>query len=314
MYSIYEGLIINDWIVGKFLDNGANGMVFNVRSSNSVDNIIKKVIKISILNKSIFKEIEIYNFFQSKKIEIAIPYMYDTGRFIFNDKEYQFIIIEKINNSPSIENMIDLNYKIVITIIKETLRTLQKFHQNNYVHGDVKPNNILTSVSYLTDEKELLKYNSVKDKNLTYIYKSFMIDFGFTRKLHENKTSFLGGSLLYMSIDAHNGIISFKSDIESLFYSLFHLIYTDLPWIDYVPIYSSSEKDFNKEVEKVLLEKKKLFKMFTKPQAKNKYYYNILQLGFYVNSLESYETPNYDLIEYWLNELEKEILKKKENN
>jgi hypothetical protein len=45
----------------------------------------------------------------------------------------------------------------------------------------------------------------------------------------DNKTK-IYETLVYMSRDVHNNILSYKSDIESLFYCLILSVYKSLPW------------------------------------------------------------------------------------
>ncbi|KAJ1274532.1 hypothetical protein BS78_05G069800 [Paspalum vaginatum] len=91
-----------------------------------------------------------------------------------------------------------LEWKIRYQIIKGICEGLHYLHQNNIVHLDLKPANIL-----LTD--------SMVPK---------IADFGLSRCLDENQsqliTSKLIGSRRYLAPESYSGVISFKSDIYSL--------------------------------------------------------------------------------------------------
>lgn len=97
------------------------------------------------------------------------------------------------------------------------LDRLEVLHSENIVHCDLKPENV--AVGY-EDKTEL-----------------YLIDFGVSKTimnadelLQPIKINRILGTPNYLSIGAHENIVSFRNDIESLGYVLLFLISGDLPW------------------------------------------------------------------------------------
>lgn len=111
-------------------------------------------------------------------------------------------------------NIEQVNFSInnILLLSKDILKAIEFIHNNNYIHGDIKPLNILYDYKknkyYLSDFGNVTKHTT---------------DFKPNKKICNN------GTYQYMSVDMHKGIASFKSDLESFGYTLYNLIY-DLPW------------------------------------------------------------------------------------
>lgn len=130
----------------------------------------------------------------------------------FNSQCY--LILEKWNYC-----LIDYLYKqqyrlteldknnLIIDIALSILNILEILHNLGLTHNDIKPENILSQ------EKNF--------KNPT------LIDYGFVCK---TGTKNVLGTLLFNSRDTHNGISTYRSDLESLFYTLYEILFEHLPW------------------------------------------------------------------------------------
>lgn len=110
----------------------------------------------------------------------------------------------------------------------QILDGLNVLHNEHIVHCDLKPENFAIG---LEDPSRI-----------------YLIDFGLSKTMPENVqtlvTGKICGSLTYMSSNAHQGIISFQNDIESLAYVLAHLKNGSLPWdLDTLPIKSTDTFD-----------------------------------------------------------------------
>lgn len=99
----------------------------------------------------------------------------------------------------------------------ELLDRLQVLHAENIVHCDLKPENVIFGTA---DQTTL-----------------YLIDFGLSKTilnadelLQPFKINRIVGTFNYLSVGAHEGIVSFRNDIESLAYMLIYLISGDLPW------------------------------------------------------------------------------------
>lgn len=90
------------------------------------------------------------------------------------------------------------------------LDRLEVLHTANIVHADIKPENVTVGM-----------------KNRAELY---LIDFGLSRTIinadelsEPMKTAVIISAMIFVSIGAHEGIVSFRNDIESLAYMLLFL-------------------------------------------------------------------------------------------
>jgi casein kinase 1 len=109
--------------------------------------------------------------------------------------------------------------KSTLMIADHMLSRLEYLHEHNYIHRDLKPDNMLIGKSHHNNQ-------------------IFLIDFGLAKKFRtENKhISFKAGGKLvgtarYASINSHEGIqLSRRDDLISLAYILIYFLKGKLPW------------------------------------------------------------------------------------
>ncbi|KAK1423354.1 hypothetical protein QVD17_18653 [Tagetes erecta] len=117
-----------------------------------------------------------------------------------------------------------MSVEMVACIAIEAISILEKIHSKGYVHGDVKPENLLLGRLGSSDEKKL-----------------FLVDFGLATKwrnassgLHveyAQQPNMFRGTYRYASVHAHLGRKhSRRDDLESLAYTLVFLLCGRLPW------------------------------------------------------------------------------------
>lgn len=121
-----------------------------------------------------------------------------------------------------------LCWDMVAGIGSNCVRLLQKIHSKGYVHGDVKPENVLCSYSE----------DSIIDPSRGL----FMIDLGLASRWHDpsnlgghiaygQHVGHFSGTVRYASVNAHLGRrLSRRDDLESLGYMLLYLFNGSLPW------------------------------------------------------------------------------------
>lgn len=127
---------------------------------------------------------------------------------------------------PSLEKLLDQNkrqfsLKTVILIGLEILNRVEFLHNKDFIHRDLKPDNLLTS----------------RNKKEKVIY---LIDFGLSKRYRNNKTDkhipfkegkSLTGTARYSSINTHIGMEqSRRDDLECLAYIFLYFLRGDLPW------------------------------------------------------------------------------------
>lgn len=122
-----------------------------------------------------------------------------------------------------------MSTEMVACIAVESIYILEKMHSRGYVHGDVKPENLLLGQPGTPDEKRL-----------------YLIDLGLATKWRDSSSSqpkhvdydqrpdVFRGTVRYASVHAHLGRTSSRrDDLESLAYTLIFLLRGRLPWQGY---------------------------------------------------------------------------------
>ncbi|EPS62497.1 hypothetical protein M569_12290, partial [Genlisea aurea] len=126
------------------------------------------------------------------------------------------------NSNPS-----TMSIEMVSCIAVEAISILEKLHFRGYVHGDVKPENLLLGSPGTPEEKNL-----------------FLVDLGLGKKWRDASTGLhveydqrpdvFRGTVRYASVHAHLGRTgSRRDDLESLAYTLIFLLRGRLPWQGY---------------------------------------------------------------------------------
>lgn len=160
------------------------------------------------------------------------------------DKDHNAMVLDFLG--PSLEDMLKIcngrfTLKTVLMLAQQLITRLQYIHQKDYIHSDIKPENILMGVG--------------KRANMVHI-----VDFGLAKRYREPKSHDhipycenmkLGGTARYSSIHTHMGIErSRRDDMESLGYVLIRFLLGSLPW-------QNLEAETKKEIYDLILEKKK---------------------------------------------------------
>lgn len=129
---------------------------------------------------------------------------------------------------PSLEDVFQfceqsLSLKTTLMVFYQLLERLEWMHANNYIHRDLKPDNIMLGLGDAS--------NTIH-----------MIDFGLTRSVIDPKTGEhipfksdknLVGTCRFVSVNAHKGYeLSRRDDLISLGYIIIHLFKGSLPWQD----------------------------------------------------------------------------------
>jgi serine/threonine protein kinase len=200
------------------IGNGEFGSVYML-----IDNENKYyALKIVLFNKDKIKkskksmdmlhyEYNIYNYLWTYNIENASKMMVNQNNiFKYKNEEYAYIILEYYNESltKKLENKITLEEKLKIT--KELISSIKELHKCNYLHNDLKPDNIM--------------FNEIQKLKL--------IDFGLcTRYINcmgehiIQKEMGMIGNERYASIDTLKKLsTSRRSDIESIGYILLYMV------------------------------------------------------------------------------------------
>ncbi|KAG1826510.1 kinase-like domain-containing protein [Suillus variegatus] len=110
----------------------------------------------------------------------------------------------------------------VVNLGDQLLSRLEYIHSHNYVHGDIKPQNVLVGLGHLR-------------------HTAFIIDFGIAKEYWDTTTKVhipfrrnqrLTGTPAFASLNNHLGVDpGRRDDLESLTYMLIYLLCGSLPWL-----------------------------------------------------------------------------------
>ena len=151
---------------------------------------------------------------------IGIPKIYWAGI----SGEYNVMIMELLgSNLEELFQTCDKKFslKTILMLSKQIIDRIHHFHNHNYIHRDIKPQNFLIG----------------KNENERLIY---LIDFGLAKRYIEEYTKFhiplrqgikLTGTIRFASCNAMNKKeLSRRDDMESIGYLFLYLLKGSLPW------------------------------------------------------------------------------------
>ncbi|GAV61267.1 Pkinase domain-containing protein, partial [Cephalotus follicularis] len=140
--------------------------------------------------------------------------------------EYYVMVMDMLGPSLwDMWNYATMSVEMVACVAVEALSILEKMHSKGYLHGDVKPENLL--LGPVGEEKKL-----------------FLCDLGLAARWRDTSTGLhvdydqrpdiFRGTVRYASVHAHLGRTSSRrDDLESLAYTLVFLLRGRLPWQGY---------------------------------------------------------------------------------
>ncbi|XP_011693702.1 PREDICTED: serine/threonine-protein kinase VRK1-like [Wasmannia auropunctata] len=252
---IPAGEILSDiskgkWILGKSIGVGGFGEVYSAAPySEKIPKDYPNVIKIEPHgNGPLFVEMHFYmrnckpdeiaSWQKKKKLAaLGMPRYVASGSHEYKNTKYRFLVIDRYgkdlwkifeeNNRQFPEHVV---YKLALQI----LDILEYIHHKNYVHADVKGENLLL---------DLNSYDQV-----------YLVDFGLASRctssteLKVDPKKAHNGTLQYTSRDAHMGVPTRRGDIEILYYNIILWLCGSLPWeklLDPATVQKEKEKAFN---------------------------------------------------------------------
>ena len=265
-----RSIIFKKYRILKHIAGGSFGTVFlgiNIKTNEKV------AIKIEerIISKPTLER-EAYILFSLKNP--GIPELKTFGR----TRKYNILIQSLLGNSLyDIFDDCEKNFtlKDICMLSIQILDRIEFIHSKNYIHRDIKPQNILIGIN-----------------NPNFIY---LIDFGLAKKYKSDRgnhvkysvTRQVIGTPRFCSINALKGIeLSRRDDLESVMYIILYFIKKNLPWQGLK--INDREMRFRK-----IAEIKKNCKLKDLCEGMPKELYDFCK---YVKKLEFEENPDYDFM------------------
>jgi serine/threonine protein kinase len=223
------GTMIGPYKVEKQVTSGSFGQLYTVSKDNKI-----YAMKISLLDDKV-KLVHEYNLckhwhiadnYETKTKETnivpaALPKVY----YYAESESECFMIIDflamTLTAFKEAQEFQRMSLQQVNQVARELISGLKKFHELGWVHGDIKPDNIMLFY------KNNLNYLSLIDFGLSQQY---MTDRDHHCK-DDRRLTGLRGTLRYASINTHERhYFSRRDDLESTIYVLLFLLHGSLPW------------------------------------------------------------------------------------
>ncbi|KAJ7333625.1 Casein kinase I isoform alpha [Desmophyllum pertusum] len=213
----------SEFIVGgkykllRKIGSGSFGDIYQGMNITNGEEVAVKLESQKARHPQLLYESKLYKILQGG---IGIP----KYRWFGQEREYNVLVIDLLG--PSLEDLFNFcsrkfSMKTVLMLADQMIGRIEFFHNKNFIHRDIKPDNFLMGIS--------------KSCNKLYI-----IDFGLAKKFRDSRTKQhipyredknLTGTARYASINAHLGIEqSRRDDMESLGYVLMYFTRSSLPW------------------------------------------------------------------------------------
>lgn len=270
------------WNINSFLSEGAFGKIFNIQKENDTQQYIIKLENEG--NETFLNELLFYLEIKAIKpinINILELISYNLDITVNNVKQGN-IILPKLNYSL---NPFNFEFEYFNIFCTKIINALEYINSLNLVHSDISPKNIV----------------------FDYIWEPYIIDFGLTKNFKNLEYKKLKGDLMgtyiYMSLDAHQGLVGQRNDLLSFGYILYEILECHkLPWNSkyffkpYKAIfefYKTKYKDYNmlynyiykKYICYDIIKKKKKFALNNKLKYYNNQilidYFKIIKMGNY---------------------------------
>lgn len=151
---------------------------------------------------------------------LGMPYMLGHGSEDINGIKHRFLVLPRYGEDlakklKKMGNRLPEGtcYRLAI----QMLDVYEYLHSCGYIHGDLKPANILLGYGKQQQQAYLVDFGLATH----YITENFKPD---PKKMHD-------GTIEYTSRDAHLGVPTMRADLEILAYNLIEWLGAELPWV-----------------------------------------------------------------------------------
>ncbi|KAG2748623.1 casein kinase I isoform delta [Suillus brevipes Sb2] len=204
--------------LGDVLGSGSYAVVYRARNIIKDDVVAVKLEPIIDGSSSVQRE---YHILKQLEGGVGIPHTLWFGR----ESTYHALVLDLLG--PSLHDLfLTHNRKFplhtVINLVDQLLSHLEYIHSHNYVHGDIKPQNITVGLHDLRHTVFIINFSISKEycDILTRLHVPF----------RHNRC--LTGTPAFTSINNHLGVEpGRRDDLKSLTYMLIYFLRGSLPWL-----------------------------------------------------------------------------------
>ena len=211
------GHMIEAYKIIDHIGHGGFGEIYSVLDTRNNKKYAMKVELRSTNRQGLMQEIQ---FFENLHPSPLFP------EYIYNgsNNDYCYLVMELLGPSLSKMRRLLPNHRYTpissIRLAYHMLRCIEQFHQQGFIHRDIKPGNFLIRNDETRSNPVVLT-----DFGLS---KKFLID---TKHIPDQEQVGFVGTCKYASIHAHEGReLSRRDDLLSWFYSIVELAESRVPW------------------------------------------------------------------------------------
>jgi serine/threonine protein kinase len=264
------------------LGNGAFGDIYKCRNNTNGKEYAMKVE--SKENKSsegqIAQECQVYKDFNNIQINqhTMWPKIYERG---YNINGYDIMVMDLYGmNLDQLLKQKSFRMNDIIYIAQKIIHLLELFHNNGYVHRDMKPQNFVVSPESI---------------DLECKPEIFLIDYGLAKKLPRKfiQNRSLKGTIRYCSINTHLGVEQTRrDDLIALGYMLLYFINPTNYFLNGIMTKHTEKKQAYDEMMYLKMSSR-IEDLCTSSIKDEKLAKNMIQYMFYVESLGYDQVPDY---------------------
>ncbi|WP_409272983.1 protein kinase domain-containing protein [Neobacillus sp. SCS-31] len=129
-----------EYVILKELGNGANGVVYLVKSGNR-----EAALKISSDSMSITSEVNVLKSFMKARGQALGPLLLDVDDWIAPQGMFSFYVMEYIRGPGLQQFLFQKGKEWIHVLLLQLLNDLHLLHQNGWVFGDLKPENLIVA-------------------------------------------------------------------------------------------------------------------------------------------------------------------------